>query len=267
MNDIKISIITVCLNARELLQNTILSVQKQDYQNIEYIIQDGSSVDGTLNMIEEKTKFFNKSVMLFTEKDQGIYDAMNKAAAKATGDYILFLNAGDTFANCEVIKNVVWKIRQHSNGDVFFGDIILVEKGGKELRRKFSHICGNKLYFLSGDAICHQAIIARKICVQNYPFLLEYKVCADREWMLRLFAEKKKFVCIDTLICKCNMEGFSSSNQSLYEKEVKRCIKRYLAYGYPVYLLIEICKKNEKLRNCLRKLGRFFFWETGGKKI
>ena len=60
MNDIKISIITVCLNARELLQNTILSVQKQDYQNIEYIIQDGSSVDGTLNMIEEKTKFFNK---------------------------------------------------------------------------------------------------------------------------------------------------------------------------------------------------------------
>ena len=57
MNDIKISIITVCLNARELLQNTILSVQKQDYQNIEYIIQDGSSVDGTLNMIEEKPNF------------------------------------------------------------------------------------------------------------------------------------------------------------------------------------------------------------------
>lgn len=265
MNDIKISIVTVCLNAGEILLNTIQSVQKQDYQNIEYIIQDGLSVDGTLEMIEEVTKFSNKSVILYSEKDQGIYDAMNKAAAKATGDYILFLNAGDTFVDSEVIKNVAGRISQHREGDIFFGDIILVEKDGKELRRKFSRVCGNKLYFLSGDAICHQAIIARKICVQNYPFLLEYEVCADREWMLHLLAEKKKFICIDILICKCAMEGFSSSNQRLYENEVKRCIKRYLLLGYPIYLLIEICKKNESLRNCLRKLGRFFFWETRGK--
>ena len=105
-----VSVITVCYTCRQVIEQTMRSVLEQNYPFVEYIVIDGASKDGTKEEIERLAPLFREKGYRFhmiSEPDHGIYDAMNKAAAKATGDYILFLNAGDTFANCEVIKNVV----------------------------------------------------------------------------------------------------------------------------------------------------------------
>lgn len=104
MNDFKISVITVCYNAVNEIEKTILSVLNQTYNNIEYIIIDGGSSDGTVDIIK---KYADRLAYWLSESDKGIYDAMNKGIRVATGDYINFMNAGDRFANSKVIERIL----------------------------------------------------------------------------------------------------------------------------------------------------------------
>ena len=113
-----ISVVTICYNAKNDLEKTILSVLSQTYQDIEYIIIDGGSTDGTVDIIH---KYSERLFYWISEPDKGIYDAMNKGMDRATGSWINFMNAGDTFCDNEVIKNI-FGYNDLSDYSVFYGD-------------------------------------------------------------------------------------------------------------------------------------------------
>ena len=117
--DIRITVVTVAFNAREALETTIRSVAGQDYPNLEYIVIDGGSADGSLEVIERHAADITRWV---SEPDRGIYDAMNKGVAMATGDYCIFMNAGDTFVAPDTVNTVVAGMER--GDDVVYGDIV-----------------------------------------------------------------------------------------------------------------------------------------------
>lgn len=113
-----ISVVTICYNAKNDLEKTILSVLSQTYQDIEYIIIDGGSTDSTVDIIH---KYSERLFYWISEPDKGIYDAMNKGMDRATGSWIIFMNAGDTFCDNEVIKNI-FGYNDLSDYSVIYGD-------------------------------------------------------------------------------------------------------------------------------------------------
>ena len=121
----KITVVTVCLNAEKTIQNTIESVLNQTYQDIEYIIMDGKSTDKTVEIVE---KYKNDSKINFiSEKDNGLYKAMNKATKISSGEYIVFLNSGDTFCDNTVIADLV----PYLHADIVYGNAIRIYKNQK----------------------------------------------------------------------------------------------------------------------------------------
>lgn len=132
--NIKISVITVCLNASNCIQQTLTSVTEQNYPNLEYIVIDGCSTDGTQEIINS---YKNRITNIISENDEGIYDAMNKGIKIATGDYIIMMNAGDRFFSSSTISEAV-KRMQDTDTDVYFGDSIVIEHDGHQFYRRAS---------------------------------------------------------------------------------------------------------------------------------
>jgi glycosyltransferase involved in cell wall biosynthesis len=180
----KISVVTVCYNIVKDIEATIQSVLNQTYRNIEYIIIDGGSTDGTVDVIR---KYADKITYWVSEPDKGIYDAMNKAINIATGEYINFMNAGDTFADNNTLENV---FDGYSGGsDVIYGDVIEYFHGrGKILKRADG---------LKGDSqalgLCHQSTFIKLSVHKRFPYDLSYKICADRNAFLKIFQSGGKF--------------------------------------------------------------------------
>ena len=122
MNKPLISIITISYNAANTIERTILSIINQTYSNIEYIIEDGKSKDGTLDIVN---KYKHQISAIYSEKDKGIFDAMNKALHRSTGEWIIFMNAGDTFHNNEVISNI-FETQIPKEISVIYGDVYFI---------------------------------------------------------------------------------------------------------------------------------------------
>ena len=120
----KISVVTVCYNAADCIEHTMLSVLNQSYPDIEYIVIDGGSTDGTVDIIK---KYADRLAYWVSEPDKGIYDAMNKGIAAASGSYINFMNAGDTFASDSVLAEIVPQI--NPNSQIVYGDVVLKYRG------------------------------------------------------------------------------------------------------------------------------------------
>lgn len=127
VNQPKISVVTVCFNAASILERTILSVLNQAYNNIEYIIIDGSSTDGSVDIIK---KYSDRIAYWVSEPDKGIYDAMNKGIKVATGEWINFMNAGDTFCN-ENVLSAIFNSYKYEDVDVIYGNSILIDDIGQ----------------------------------------------------------------------------------------------------------------------------------------
>lgn len=238
----KISVITVCYNAEKVIEQTIQSVINQSYADIEYIIVDGASTDATEKIIRRYTDDIR--VRYISEPDNGIYDAMNKGIRLATGDYLEFLNAGDVFVNNDVIKSVVQKIEDNP-ADVMYGNIIYEYPDKTTSVRVYGQFCSSLFYYLLGDCINHQAIFAKRECFKEHIFNTKYRICADREWMIRVKKDGKKFKATNLLICKYLLDENSVSvkNKALYDNETVQCIKKHLRFGYP------ICWMLNKIRN------------------
>ena len=128
---VKFTIITITYNAAQWLERTILSILSQSYGNIEYVIIDGASTDGTVDIIRQ---YASGVSFWLSEPDKGLYDAMNKGLQHATGDYVWFINAGDTLPNADIIQRIVQKMekRQHLP-DVIYGETAIVDAQGKML--------------------------------------------------------------------------------------------------------------------------------------
>lgn len=155
-----ISIITVVFNDKSNLKNTIESVISQGSKNYEYIIIDGGSTDGTIDIIKDNQKYIK---YWMSESDDGIYDAMNKGIYAATGDYVMFLNAGDSLAEQNTLKSLIDSIIENSWPDVMYGSANILSKSSQLIKElKPLHFTKLNLTLFGTRTVCHQSILVKK---------------------------------------------------------------------------------------------------------
>ena len=209
--NIKFSIITVCYNGSRTIKETIASVLGQTYQNLEYIVVDGKSTDGTVEILQSIT---DERFAFVSEKDSGIYNAMNKGLKMASGDYLIFLGSDDTFYSKDVLKNVASKLT--GSEDVAYGDVML-KKRQKLYNGAFSR------WTWGHRNICHQSIFYPKSVYGKYQYNETYKSVADWDYNLRLLIEGIRFTYIHETICTFNDDsGLSSSSKDHDFLKVRR---------------------------------------------
>lgn len=188
----KISIVTITYNAARVLQRTLDSVNSQTYSDIEHLIIDGASQDSTVAMSEAYRQQISYDVVIQSEPDQGLYDAMNKGLRLATGDYIIFMNAGDTFHETTTLENVA-KVAA-VNVAVLYGDTNVVDQEGRFLRKR--HLSAPERLtwrsFRQGMLVCHQAFYVRLDIARNIPYDLQFRHSADVDWCIRVMKEAER---------------------------------------------------------------------------
>lgn len=208
----KISIITVCYNSEATLEDTIKSVASQTYRDIEYIIVDGNSKDSTVDIIKKYPKVVSQWI---SEPDKGLYDAMNKGIAMASGDYMGILNSDDTFYEKETIEKVV-AFLQENPLDACTGDIVQ-HKNGKLIRR-YSSKNWNPEKLKIGFMPPHPSIFFRKNLFKQYgDYVLGYKIASDYELIIRYFIKHKiSWKYSNIITTSMAVGGASSSGLSSY---------------------------------------------------
>lgn len=209
----KISIVTINRNNAEGLEKTIRSVIEQVYDNYEYIIIDGASSDSSIDIIK---KYSNSIGYWISEPDKGVYDAMNKGASIATGDWICFMNSGDVFCNKEVLQNVFVEDQNLVlASDVIYGDTVLVTHSVKFVPR-----IAPLESILIDKPFCHQSCFVKTSLQKEYKFDLRYKICADHAFFLSLYKNKYRFNYINRLISNFDtIDSMSSVNTNLVVRE------------------------------------------------
>lgn len=252
----KISVITVCFNAAEAIEKTIQSVREQNYSDIEYIIVDGASTDGTTEIVKQLAA--DKDTIVVSEPDHGIYDAMNKGIHLATGDYLHFLNAGDTFYDSGVINKAALEIIS-TGADIVYGDIIYQHPDGKTERRQYGDSCAKSVYYLTGDCINHQAMFARRSLFDAGDFDLSYKICADREWMIRQNKSGASFHAMHFLVCNFLVDGASLRQKDVYNDEARRCIRQHYKWRYPLFAGFEFLRNSKVLAGVLHAVYKLLY--------
>ena len=178
-NNPLVSIITVVLNGEKYLEETILSVINQTYCNIEYIVIDGGSADGTIDIIK---KYKNNIKHWKSEKDRGIYDAMNKGVFFANGDWLNFMNAGDEFSSKNAVKNFMKY--EDARKSLIYSDILYVDHQGEE-RKIIQHGLKKNIFYRN---ICHQSIFYNCKKIRTIFFYnLNYQISSDFDLLLRIY--------------------------------------------------------------------------------
>lgn len=203
---VNISIVTICYNNYLGVKKTVESVLSQSYSNIEYIIIDGDSNDGTKEYLEEIKR--NDRVYVVSEPDRGIYDAMNKGLKLCNGDFVIFMNSSDTFANEEVIYNVAKKCHEKIN--FVYGDAFEYNPNSSELFYKKAR--SNK-YIWYGMFAHHQSMLySLKVIKDNaLVFDINYQLSADWDFTIRFLKLVKGIKCVNIPICIFEQGGFSSN--------------------------------------------------------
>lgn len=210
----RLSVITVVYNNEKDIGRTMLSVLNQTYPNIEYIIVDGASGDGTLDVIR---RYENRLARLISEKDSGIYDAMNKGLAAATGDYVLFMNSGDEIYHKDTVEKV---FASEPDADIYYGETEMYDENWQSLGQRRHHAPAEFSWksFRFGMSISHQAIYIRRAITE--PYDLKYHLSADIDWILKAAGKANKIVNTRMYVAKYLSGGMSKKRhrQSLIER-------------------------------------------------
>ena len=188
------SIITCTYNAESVLQRTLDSVLEQTYSHVEHIIVDGASTDATLDRVEaykqkSDAEDWCHEVRVKSEPDRGLYDAMNKGIQRATGQYVLFLNAGDTFPSADTLELVAESVGEGEEPPaVLYGDTDVVDDEGRFLHHRRLSPPRRLTWrsFMKGMLVCHQAFYARTDLAKATPYDLHYRFSADVDWCIRI---------------------------------------------------------------------------------
>ncbi len=219
MRKLKFSIVTVCRNAEDSIEKTICSVTEQTYSNIEYIIIDAVSTDGTLAIID---KYKSNIARVVSEPDKGIYDAMNKGVSYATGDYVFFLNAGDLLISIHEIEKVNELITADPVGiDVFYGKMLVFDP-----KNLWGYIHGidfvnDAALFI--DTVHHQTAFTRLSLLKERPYNINHRISADYEWFVHAFAQQgARFKHIDVLVSIFDPYGLSGNPAQLNNRLMER---------------------------------------------
>ena len=188
----KISIITVTYNAASVLKRTLDSVKAQSWQQIEHLIIDGASKDETISMAETYKAQCPYEVVILSEPDKGLYDAMNKGLRLATGDYLVFLNAGDTLHAANTLETIVSSAQPLPG--VLYGDTAITDEQGNflHLRRLRPPKKLTWKSFRQGMLVCHQAFYALTDIAKDLPYDPRYRYSADVDWCIRVMKEAQK---------------------------------------------------------------------------
>ena len=209
MKKVLFSIISVSYNCKDYVDLTLSSLLNQTYKDYELIIIDGKSTDGTLDEINKyKNQFTN--IKIISEEDSGIYDAMNKGVKYASGKYVFFLNFGDTFFDGNVLEKIASKMC--SNKDVYYGDI---ESQGKTIKQDGRFNLFNFIY--QEGMVCHQSIFVKRTLLEKYPFDLKYKICADRDFLIKILKDNCSVEYVELTICRYDDAGKSSNLEVLHK--------------------------------------------------
>lgn len=211
----KISIITVCFNSVQTIAQTIQSVAEQTYPDIEYIIVDGGSTDGTIDIIKQNENIISKWI---SEPDKGLYDAMNKGINLATGEYIGIINADDVFYDRNVIEKVEDFLRLHKL-DASIGNIIQFKPASKVIR-KYNSQSWKPEKLSIGFMPPHPSIFIKRSLFNLYGnYVLNLKIGADYELITRFFLKNKiHWKYLDLITHKMLMGGLSSSGLKSYNQ-------------------------------------------------
>jgi glycosyltransferase len=240
---VKISIISIVYNNEDHILDCINSVNNQKYDNMEYIIIDGGSTDGTVKKIEENN---DRIDVFISEKDKGLYDALNKGIKKATGDVIGILHSDDVFFNQNVLLKVASAFKE-SKADLVYGKGVYVSKTNlSKMKRIYSSNNFNKAYLYFGWIPLHTTIFVKKHIFEKYGLYdLSYSIASDYEISLRWFLndEIKKYY-LDCFFVKMRLGGKSTTTKLQKKKssEDLEIIKSYNLWGV-ITLFFKIARK------------------------
>ena len=233
-----VSIITVVYNGASTIEQTIQSVINQTYKNIEYIIIDGASNDGTQDIISK----YNDNIALFvSEKDNGIYDAMNKGIGLANGEIIGIINSDDWYET-DAVENTVKAFSKSTSISVVYGDINLVESNG-EIRKHnqvpFAHLS----YEMS---VSHPATFVKRSVYEKYGhFDISYKIASDFDLMNRFYNNRLQFAHVRRIISNFRLSGISNTQKDICHRETSTIIEKYFKFN----LFARICQEKFSKNN------------------
>jgi Glycosyltransferases involved in cell wall biogenesis len=234
----KITVVTITYNAEAVLQRTLDSVMVQSYPYVEHLIVDGASKDATLTMVEQyreesMEKAASHEIVVHSESDNGIYDAMNKGLRWATGDFVVFLNAGDTLPATDTLELVMDKATDEVG--VLYGNTDVVDGEGNFLYHRRLQPPERLTWrsFRQGMLVCHQAFYARTEVARTQPYDLSYRFSADVDWCIRVMKETERrkltLVNLHAVVANYLEEGTTTKNHKASLRERYLVMQRH--YG------------------------------------
>ena len=245
----KISIVTVTYNSAVTLRDTMESVLAQTYKEIEYIVVDGASKDGTVNIIREYEPKFEGRMRWVSEKDRGLYDALNKGFRMAIGDVIGIINSDDLLAEPQAIEKVMNVFMQNKHADAVYADLFYVaQHDTSKIIRNW--VSGKQRPFRYGWHPAHPTFYVKREIYQKYGlFDLDFKLAADFELMLRLIERYHiKTVYLQEPLARMRLGGATSKNLKNIIKGNRECIQAFKKNELPVGILYPFYRLLPKLR-------------------
>ena len=211
----KVTIITVCYNAVDLIEDTLESVLNQTYANLEYIVIDGGSKDGTIDVIR---KYESRIAKFISEPDKGIYDAMNKGIAFSTGEWINFMNAGDVFVNDTVIEDVFSRTIKKDVG-LIYGNVLMNYPGNDGIVKVLDNLKKGQIQF----SLNHQSTFTKGDFLREVGYDISYKLAADANSFNEIYKRGLGFQYVPvTISCYEAVNGVSSKQMFLLHREFSR---------------------------------------------
>ena len=243
-----VTVVTVTYNAEASIRTTIQSIIDQTYSNIELIIIDGNSNDGTNRIIMEYNNFISHYV---SEKDNGIYDAMNKGIKVSNGEYVVFMNAGDTFYSDDTILDIFMSV--NDSFDLIYGDSCLLSKTKKRIKK------AKKISKPRRMPICHQAMITSSKFLKSNNFDLKYELASDFDLVYKIITMKKKVYYFNKPLCIVTLGGASDVLWKKVWQEYSLIYKEYNKFKFIDRIYFFCSKKTEPVRRSLSRLLGFFY--------
>lgn len=210
-----ISVVTVIYNAKDSLEGTISSVIEQTYPRVEYIIIDGGSHDGTVELLRE---YANRVDYWVSEPDRGIYDAMNKGIAAANGEWILFINAGDEFYSPHTLELLSRDLSE--SADVVYGDVEIRYEDTRVVKRS-----GRITNLWRGMQFCHQSSAVRRELLVATPFNIDNPIAADLEWFIRAYDSGRPYRYHTGIMSTVSAGGVSDANQLRSVVSIEKAVR------------------------------------------
>jgi len=243
---VKISIITVCYNSSKTIERTINSVLKQKNKNIEYIIIDGASTDSTVSILN---KYQNNISKIISEKDDGIYDALNKGVQLAKGDIIGFLHADDFYPSNNILSTVEDVFMDNEEINLAFGDVVFVNNEGGIIR----YYSGKKFNFDIGIMPPHPSVFIKKKCYDKFGYFnTKYKIASDYDLLFRFMSlHKLQYEYSKDIIVHMALGGVSNKNILSSINLNKEIYKIHKSHNYPISILDLLHKISVRIKELL----------------